>query len=156
SGLLGVISDGSSSFEIESHVMSLDKSYPGKPLVLAGRVPVKVDLEGGPIKIGDYLTSSSRPGYAMKAAGPGPTVGIALENFGTKSGAMGENGETGNILCFVHAGGNQEAYMKDIGDLQKQNRDILRQNTALRENLESLKSLVCAGHPGAAACRSAR
>jgi len=126
-----------------------DQSNP--PIALTGRVPVKVDLEGGPIKIGDYLTSSSRPGYAMKATKVGATVGIALENFGTDE--TEGNGKTGKILCFVHVGGNQEAYVKDIANLQKQNRDILKQNTALRENLESLKSLVCGDHPGAAACR---
>ncbi|MHC4621194.1 MAG: hypothetical protein ACYTEQ_25890 [Planctomycetota bacterium] len=35
-------------------------------LTLAGRVPVKVTDENGPIKRGDLLTTSSRPGYAMK------------------------------------------------------------------------------------------
>ncbi|MCD6566254.1 MAG: hypothetical protein J7K53_09965 [Bacteroidales bacterium] len=35
-------------------------------LSLAGRVPVKVTDENGPIKRGDFLTSSSIPGYAMK------------------------------------------------------------------------------------------
>ncbi|OGY10486.1 MAG: hypothetical protein A3E16_04315, partial [Candidatus Blackburnbacteria bacterium RIFCSPHIGHO2_12_FULL_44_25] len=46
-------------------------------LALAGRVPVKVNGEGGPINIGDYLTSSSTPGVAMKATRPGPIVAIA-------------------------------------------------------------------------------
>ncbi|HVA66329.1 MAG TPA: hypothetical protein VNK24_05325, partial [Elusimicrobiota bacterium] len=97
---------------------------------------------------------SSRPGYAMKATKPGATVGIALENFAGREGKGTKGGgRTGKILCFVHVGGNQEAYVKDIADLKKQNRDILKQNTALRENLESLKSLVCADHPGASACR---
>jgi len=35
-------------------------------LALAGRVPVKVTDENGPIQIGDYITTSSTPGYAMK------------------------------------------------------------------------------------------
>ena len=35
-------------------------------LSLAGRVPVKVSDENGPIKRGDFLTSSSIPGHAMK------------------------------------------------------------------------------------------
>ncbi|MDE1976233.1 MAG: shufflon system plasmid conjugative transfer pilus tip adhesin PilV, partial [Elusimicrobia bacterium] len=155
-GMLGVISDGSSSFLIGSHLHGVDaEKYPGQPLVLAGRVPVKVDLEGGPIHIGDYLTSSSRPGYAMRATKPGATVGIALEDFGTGgSGRKGKGTErTGKILCFVHIGGNQEAYAKELAELRGQNRKILEQNAALRENLESLKSLICGDHPGAAACR---
>lgn len=48
---------------------------------LAGRVPVKVTLEGGPIKRGDFLTPASKPGYAMKATKPGITIGRALTEF---------------------------------------------------------------------------
>ncbi len=50
-----------------------------RPVALSGRVPVKVNNEGGEIHIGDYLTSSSVPGVAMKATRPGPVVGRALE-----------------------------------------------------------------------------
>ncbi|HVA66916.1 MAG TPA: hypothetical protein VNK24_08320 [Elusimicrobiota bacterium] len=81
----------------------------------------------------------------MKATGPGATVGIALEDFGAERGAMEGSGRTGKILCFVRLGGNQEAYAKDLADLQKQ-------NAILRGNPKSLKSLVCADHPDAAAC----
>ncbi len=35
-------------------------------LALAGRVPVKVTDENGPIERGDLLTTSSKSGYAMK------------------------------------------------------------------------------------------
>ena len=38
-----------------------------KPLALAGQVKCKVTTENGPINIGDMLTTSSLPGYAMKA-----------------------------------------------------------------------------------------
>jgi len=52
-------------------------------LALAGRVPVKVTAENGPIGIGDLLVSSSKPGYAMRcsdrAACVGATIGKALE-----------------------------------------------------------------------------
>lgn len=51
------------------------------PVALAGRAPVKVSDENGPIETGDYLTSSSVPGVAMKATRPGPVVGQALEPF---------------------------------------------------------------------------
>ncbi|MBI4669613.1 MAG: hypothetical protein HY747_10620, partial [Elusimicrobia bacterium] len=60
---------------------SIEKDKRQRPLALAGRVPVKVTLENGPIRIGDYLTSSSKPGYAMKATEPGVVIGVALENF---------------------------------------------------------------------------
>ncbi len=64
------------------------------PIALAGRVPVNVTDENGPILPGDYLTSSSTPGYAMKAIQPGPTVGKSLEAF---------NGQgTGKVLTFIN------------------------------------------------------
>lgn len=52
-----------------------------KPVALVGRVPVKVNLENGPIKAGDYLTSSSIPGQAMKSTKAGKVIGQALEDF---------------------------------------------------------------------------
>ncbi|MBI4039324.1 hypothetical protein HY388_00670 [Candidatus Daviesbacteria bacterium] len=68
---------------------------PYKPgVALAGRVPVKVSLENGPIEKGDYLTSSSTPGVAMKATKPGQVVGKALEPFGQKSEALNTKSET--------------------------------------------------------------
>jgi hypothetical protein len=55
----------------------------GTPVLLAlsGRVPLKVSMENGPIQPGDYLTSSSTPGVAMKATQPGQMIGKALEGF---------------------------------------------------------------------------
>ncbi len=52
-------------------------------LALVGRVPVKVTDEGGPVRVGDLLTSSSTAGHAMRcrsrSACAGATVGKALE-----------------------------------------------------------------------------
>ncbi|MBE0573537.1 hypothetical protein IH575_01395, partial [Candidatus Dojkabacteria bacterium] len=54
---------------------------PEKPVALSGRVPVKVNLENGPIKAGDFLTSSSTPGVAMKATKTGRVLGQAMEDY---------------------------------------------------------------------------
>ncbi len=51
------------------------------PMALAGRAPVKVTSENGPIIQGDLLTSSSLPGVAMKATQAGPIIGKALESY---------------------------------------------------------------------------
>lgn len=67
------------------------------PIALAGRVPTKVSTENGPIERGDYLTSSSTPGVAMKATKPGPVIGKALESFGNTSEV-----EFGKIMAFVN------------------------------------------------------
>lgn len=58
-------------------------------VALAGRVPVKVSLENGPIAAGDALTTSSTPGVAMKATQAGPIIGKAMENFDGKSTIVG-------------------------------------------------------------------
>lgn len=55
-------------------------SDPKVPVALAGRVPVKVSTINGPIHIGDYLTSSSIPGVAVKAIAAGPVIGTAMED----------------------------------------------------------------------------
>ncbi|MFA5945742.1 MAG: hypothetical protein WC802_02425 [Patescibacteria group bacterium] len=51
------------------------------PIALDGRVPLHVTSENGPIAMGDYLTASSTPGYAMKATEPGRVIARALANF---------------------------------------------------------------------------
>lgn len=52
-----------------------------RPVALAGRVPTKVNLEGGEIKIGDRIAISSVPGVGRKANSLEPSVGVALEGY---------------------------------------------------------------------------
>ncbi len=58
------------------------------PVALAGRVPTYVSAENGSIEIGDPLTTSSTPGYAMKAVEAGPIVGYAMESFSSGTGSI--------------------------------------------------------------------
>jgi hypothetical protein len=54
------------------------------PLAIAGIVPVRASAEGGVIRPGELLTTSSTPGHAMRAgpaAGQGTVVGKALEGL---------------------------------------------------------------------------
>ena len=80
---------------INARANSPDAPLTGKPLVLVGRVPVKVTNEGGAIKPGDVLTTASKAGYAMKATKAGPTVGTSLGFF---------SGTEGEVLVFVNLG----------------------------------------------------
>ncbi len=57
-------------------------------VALAGRVPTKVSNEGGAIQPGDKLTSSSKPGVAMRANKTGRVVGVALESFSEDKGEI--------------------------------------------------------------------
>ena len=66
-------------------------------VALAGRVYCNVDASGGAIEPGDLLTTSSTPGYAMKAAdytsAQGAILGKAMERL--------ERGAKGQILVLV-------------------------------------------------------
>ena len=69
-------------------------------VALAGRVPVNVSNENGPIEPGDLLAASTdEPGYAARAVAPGMVIGTALQAFdGSATGATG----TPQILVFVN------------------------------------------------------
>ncbi len=60
------------------------------PVAITGIVPCKVSTENGQIKRGDLLTTSSTPGYAMKATDPqvGTILGKALESLETGRGKI--------------------------------------------------------------------
>ncbi|MBI2070197.1 MAG: hypothetical protein HYT79_06300 [Elusimicrobia bacterium] len=88
-------------FEEDSQLIGVGSSYkidPRKPAVaLAGRVPVKVTIENGPIKKGDYLAPSAiKPGYAMRATKAGRVIGTALRAFD------GSKDKEGKILVFIN------------------------------------------------------
>ena len=66
------------------------------PIALSGRVPTKVSTMNGPIQSGDALAPSTIPGVAVKAIGPGPIVGLALEDY--------SEDKVGKIEVFVNPG----------------------------------------------------
>lgn len=62
------------------------------PMGVVGVIPTKVCDEGGPIKRGDLLVTSSKKGYAMKAdpekIKPGQVIGKALQELPSGSGKI--------------------------------------------------------------------
>ncbi len=82
------------------------------PVALSGRVPVKVNLENGPINAGDYLTPSSTPGVAMKATKSGQIIGQAMLSFSGQTAEGVQN--QGLILAFVK---NQQGNGSSLSDL---------------------------------------
>ena len=70
--------------------MLIGDSESPSPLALAGQVPCKVSAEGGPIRRGDLLVTSSTPGHAMKATDPRPgtVLGKALGELETGTGVI--------------------------------------------------------------------
>ena len=68
--------------------LTINSPNSGIPVALSGRVPVCVSNENGKISPGDYLTASSRPGYACKATEACYVIGQALENFDDREGKI--------------------------------------------------------------------
>jgi len=48
------------------------------PMAMTGIVPIKVCAENGPIKVGDLLVTSSRPGFAMKGTDRSQMLGAVI------------------------------------------------------------------------------
>ena len=75
-----------------------DKEAVGsRPVALSGRVPTKVNLEGGPIQIGDRIAPSSVPGVGKKAGSFDDSVGIALDSFSGSANASSQ----GSVTVFI-------------------------------------------------------
>jgi hypothetical protein len=72
------------------------------PVAITGIVPTKVTAENGPILAGDLLTTSSIPGYAMKAT-PVVVGGVEIYRAGTVLGKAltSLHGETGVVKVLV-------------------------------------------------------
>jgi hypothetical protein len=62
------------------------------PVALVGKVYCKADADYGPIGVGDLLTTSDRPGFAMKAGDPskafGAVIGKALHPLSAGQGLI--------------------------------------------------------------------
>ena len=87
--VVGIVSDNDGDFTSAGY--NIDEADNPMPIALVGRVPVNVTDENGSIHPGDFLTTSSTPGHAMKATRPGRVIGMALGAF--EGGLVGESGQ---------------------------------------------------------------
>ncbi len=132
-----------------------------KPIALAGRVPVNVTLEGGPIAVGDYLVASNTPGRAMKAGNitAGGIIGIALSSYDGAPVVARDDGdgiahpEGNQVMMLVQAENASQAGIaalkaekdKEIGALK----DQLQQKG---QQLDALVKFLCDKFPDAPNC----
>jgi hypothetical protein len=98
-------------------------------IALAGRVPVKVSMENGAIRVGDPLTSSSHPGVAMKATAAGKIIGYALAPA-TRNG---------KVLMFVQPG---YYAAPQLAQLHRENLQLHRENAGLRDQFANVLTQV--------------
>lgn len=115
SRLLGIISAP----EAGASGRKLGNNY--LPLAISGYFPVKVTMQNGPIRRGDPITSSARPGYGMRATGACRIVGYALENADVP----------GVVQVFAnlgdHPGGDLQALQQQVQALQARLQALERQ-----------------------------
>lgn len=111
------------------------------PLALAGRVPVKVTLEGGPIRPGDLLTSSPTPGHAMRAEEPwrGGIIGTALEAFPRADESAGVR--RGKVIVFLARQPGPSADPKQLRTLEARVAQLEEQLSNLADRTARLAAL---------------
>jgi hypothetical protein len=106
------------------------------PVALAGRVPVKISLENGPVKAGDLLAPASIPGYAMRATQSGQVVGSALTGLAdidvsacpAHSGAS-EGMLCGSVIAFVNVG--EYDGMSILSLIAREDEEVIDEETGL-------------------------
>ncbi|MBI2483833.1 hypothetical protein HYV71_01450 [Candidatus Uhrbacteria bacterium] len=86
----GIVSDNYGDFTSAGN--NIKEEDNPMPVALVGRVPVNVTNEGGPIAVGDFVTTSSTAGKGMKAKKAGRVIGMALNTF---------NGTEGQVMVQV-------------------------------------------------------
>ena len=140
SGLIGVVSTqpGYVMFPVDGMEQNRSVRSNERLLALAGRVPVKVNGENGPIHIGDCITASSIAGVGMRA-NSGKTVGIALENF--------DGAGVGKILVLINIGqgdvaAKMNAQEKKIDQLQIENEALSNRLSAIEKTLSGTEAKV--------------
>jgi hypothetical protein len=109
-----------------SQLITKDKTV----IALAGRVPIKISMENGSIRVGDPLTSSSKSGVAMKARSGGKIIGYALEPAN----------QPGKVLGFIqpgyYAAPEMERLRRENVVLRKQLKDLISQVETIRTELD--------------------
>jgi len=83
-------------------VLDDNGTYNKVQVALKGRVPVLVTTENGPIKVGDPITASSKPGIGMKATRSGRIIGYAMSEW-----ISSDPHEVDQVLVFM----NPETYV---------------------------------------------
>ncbi|MBI1743902.1 hypothetical protein HYR54_12675 [Candidatus Acetothermia bacterium] len=103
------------------------------PLGIYGYFPAKVTMENGPIKRGDPITSSSKPGYGMKATQACKIIGYALEDADKE----------GTIQVFAHLSENAApevtALRAKVSELEQAR---AQENEEFRKRIETLEKIV--------------
>lgn len=96
------------------------RTAPGLAVARSGDALVNITTLGGPIEVGDYITSSPIPGKGQKATElTGYMVGVALTSFDGSTGAaldwQGNKVQSGKIKLAVGIGPASPVLIKAVG-----------------------------------------
>ncbi len=136
--LIGVVSTNPAVIIEGSGLQLMSGNYkvdPRKPAVaLSGRIPVKVNLEGGAIEVGDPITISSVAGVGKKATMSSRIIGYALEQF-----TQATTDNDGKVLIFS----SLENWQAPIADsITSGNSLVAAAVSAVQQWLESLQVFI--------------
>jgi hypothetical protein len=108
--VIGIVSDNHGDFSsVGYNIKEVDNPM---PVALNGRVPVKISSLSEPIKAGDYITTGTEVGKAIKATTSGFVIGKALEDWNVTSGKN-------TIMIFIEQGYHSEKELVNL--IQKMN-----------------------------------
>lgn len=115
------------------------------PMAIYGYYPVKVTMQNGSIERGDPITSSTQPGYGMKAVEPGRIVGYALEDASVE-GTIQVVAQVGDHLGDAPARIDQlEAELQALTGAHE---GMIAQVTGLEARLTALEALLAGAVEG--------
>ena len=111
------------------------------PVITKGTVSIRVTAAGGPINVGDRLTTSEVPGVAMLANKSGYTVAVAQEPFNP-----GTPDEVGEVIATLDIRYTLSGSTKETAKVQAQLRDVFNLSAiaALEDPSDVLKYVLAA------------
>lgn len=135
---------------VETAPMVYRTSAEGKPIARAGDVTVKITTLGGPIVIGDSITSSTIAGSGQRANNlSGYMLGTALEAFdgttGTKTTVNGKEISHGMIKISLIIGPGKLSKSGVLTNLMDQFGSLLFRNVQTAEQTQQLFRYLVAG-----------
>lgn len=124
----------------ESVIVYRDVDNQGTPVSRSGIAEVNVTTLNGPIKQGDYITSSPIAGKGMKATQSGYVLGSALEDF------SGEGGQSVSIQGATAISGKIKVALRieyaEIDTTRNINRLLEYLNAAIFKNIQNPESFI--------------
>jgi hypothetical protein len=134
------------------HPQMVYRTRPDIPLARSGTAMVNVTTLGGPILVGDFITSSPLAGKGQKTRElSGYMIGVALANFGENDGtsltAEGKTVRSGQILAAIGIGPASPVLIRAAGGVMGIIRQIVNAvfyNIGASKQLEKLLRLILA------------